>query len=223
MRITWFAHACFKVEGGGLTVITDPYTPAEAGLEPITDRADVVLMSSALDSAHSNWAMIDGNPRVINALDAVPSPITLAPDVDVSAIATMEGYGRPDQPKANAMYRLTLDGVSICHMGDVGNRLTSDQLASLVGHVDVLLALTGAHLTIQFPDLIEAIDAIGPKMIIPMHYKTPKILFDLATLDEFLACCPKEPVVRVGNSSVEITPADLPDRRSIVVLTPLLG
>ena len=78
----------------------------------------------------------------------------------------MEGSDRPDDPKANALYRFELDGIAVCHMGDVGNPLTEAQLAPLRGRVDVLLALAGGGLTIALPDLDEAIAEIGPRVVI---------------------------------------------------------
>ena len=38
MRITWYGHACFRLDAGGLAIVTDPYTPDDAGLEPSTSR-----------------------------------------------------------------------------------------------------------------------------------------------------------------------------------------
>ena len=56
--------ACFRLEVNGVSLITDPYTPERAGLDPVTDSSDFVVMSSALDNAHSRWQMIPGEPRV---------------------------------------------------------------------------------------------------------------------------------------------------------------
>jgi L-ascorbate metabolism protein UlaG (beta-lactamase superfamily) len=223
MRITWYGHACFRLEGSGLSIVTDPYTPATAGLPPVSEPADVVLMSSALDDAHSNWRMVPGSPRVVNALDAVDAPIRLDGSVEVRAVAAMEGYDRPDDPKANALYALTLDGVTVCHMGDVGNPLTEEQLAPLRGRVDVLLALAGAKRTIALADLDEAIEEIGPRTVIPMHYKTPRVRYELGPLEDFLARHANEPVEWRTESWLELTPQTLPEQRTIVVLTPVLG
>jgi L-ascorbate metabolism protein UlaG (beta-lactamase superfamily) len=126
----------------------------------------------------------------------------------------MEGFDRSDDPKANALYTLTLDRLTVCHMGDVGNPLTERQLASLRGRVDVLLALAGATLTIALPDLDRAIEEIGPRLVIPMHYRTPRIRYDLGPLENFLARGPGDPVLRSGESTVEITPETLPQRRT---------
>lgn len=223
MRLTWYGHACFRLEGSGLSVVCDPYTPESAGLAPPPEPADWVVMSSALDEAHSCWQAVPGSPRVLNALDAVCEPVELADGVDVAAVPAMEGEERPDDPKANALYLLTLDGVRICHMGDVGRPLTEDQLAALRGRVDVLLALAGAGQTIPLPDLDRALDAIGPRLVIPMHYRTPRIHYSLGPLEDFLARHEGEPVVRQGGPSLDLSPATIPARRTFAVLEPLLG
>jgi L-ascorbate metabolism protein UlaG (beta-lactamase superfamily) len=222
VRITWYGHACFRLEGSGLSIVTDPYTPENAGLPPVTEPADVVVMSSALDAAHSGWEMVPGSPRVVNALDAVPAPVPLAHGIDVRGVAASEGSDRPDDPKANALYTFELDGISVCHMGDVGTPLSEEQLAPLRGRAEVLLALAGGGLTIALPDLDRAIDELDPRVVIPMHFRIPGITYRLGPVDDFLARR-SEPVERPGTSTIDVTPETLPERRTIVVLEPLLA
>jgi L-ascorbate metabolism protein UlaG (beta-lactamase superfamily) len=223
VRLTWYGHACFRLEGSGLTIVCDPYTPETSGLAAPREPADWVVMSSALDDAHSCWQAVQGSPRVLNALDAVRRPVTLGAGVDVTAIAAMEGEDRPDEPKANAMYLLTLDGVAVCHMGDVGRALTEEQLAALRGRVDVLLALAGARETIPLADLDRALAEIGPKLVVPMHYQTPRVHYTLGPLEDFLVRHDGERVVHHRAPTLELTPDSLPDERTVVVLEPLLG
>jgi L-ascorbate metabolism protein UlaG (beta-lactamase superfamily) len=223
MRLTWYGHACFRLEGSGVTIVCDPYTPENAGLAPPPEPADWVVMSSSLDEAHSCWQAVPGSPRILNALHAVEEPVTLADGVEVTAVPAMEGEDRPDDPKANALYLLTLDGVTVCHMGDAGRPLTEDQLDPLRGRVDVLLALAGATATIPLPDLDRALDEIGPRLVIPMHYKTPRVRYPLGPLEDFLARHGAEPVLREGTSSLDLSPRTLPAQRTIAVLEPLLG
>jgi L-ascorbate metabolism protein UlaG (beta-lactamase superfamily) len=221
MRLTWYGHACFRLEGSALSVVCDPYTPENAGLPPPPEPADWVVMSSALDEAHSCWRAVPGSPRVLNALDAVAEPVPLANGVEVTGIPAMEGEDRPDDPKANALYLLTLDGVRICHMGDVGRPLTEAQLEALRGKVDVLLALAGAEQTIPLPALDEALDEIAPRVVVPMHYRIPGLRYAAGTVEEFLDRHEGEPVVRPGAGSIELSPETLPQRRTFVVLEPL--
>ena len=70
-------------------------------------------------------------------------PSSVGAGIVVEAVAAMEGVDRPDDPKANALYRFELDGLAICHMGDVGRPLSDAQLEPLCGRVDVLFALAG--------------------------------------------------------------------------------
>jgi L-ascorbate metabolism protein UlaG (beta-lactamase superfamily) len=223
MLLSWYGHACFRLEGQGIAIVTDPYTPELAGLEPVPDAADVVLMSSALDDAHSNAAMIAGRPRVLNALDAVDRPVTVATGIVVEAVAAMEGVDRPDDPKANALYRFELDGVAVCHMGDVGRPLADEQLAPLRGRVDVLLALAGAGPTIALPDLDDAIAQIGPRIVIPMHHRTPSLRYkEVGPVEDFLARHSADAVVRHDGATLQIDAATLPDALTVHVLQPRL-
>ena len=222
MRLTWYGHACFRLEGAGISIVTDPYTPELAGLAAVPEPADVVVMSSALDEAHSNAAGVPGAPRVLNALDAVARPVAIAAGIELEAVAAMEGVDRPDDPKANALYRLELDGLAICHMGDVGRPLTAAQLDPLRGRVDVLLALAGAGLTIALADLDDAIAAIDPRVIVPMHFRTPSLRYSAGPVEDFLARRPHDAVVRHASSSLALDAASLPQRRTIHVLRPAL-
>jgi len=222
MRITWYGHACFRLEGSGIAIVTDPYTPDDAGLPPVPEPADVVVMSSALDSAHSCWQMVPGSPHVVNALDAAAAPVEIAGGVAVTGVPASEGEDRPDDPKANALYTFTLDEIAVCHMGDVGTPLSDAQLDPLRGRADVLLALAGGGQTIALPDLDRAIEELNPRLVIPMHFRTPRIRYRLGPVEDFLARRP-EPVDRRGTSTIDVNRETLPSARTIVVLEPLLG
>ncbi len=63
-----------------------------------------------------------------------------------------------------------------------------------------------------------ALDAIGPKIVIPMHFKTPKINLNIQPLDRFLAAVEGDEIARVGSSSIEVTRESLPARCTIFVL-----
>ena len=69
MVIQWQGHACFRVRGDGVRIVTDPYTPEVAGLSPIREAADIVIMSSDDDSFHSDAGDVPGSPLVLNALE----------------------------------------------------------------------------------------------------------------------------------------------------------
>jgi L-ascorbate metabolism protein UlaG (beta-lactamase superfamily) len=221
MKIKWYGHACFRVEGDGTSIITDPYTPEVAGLDPVEEPADIVIMSSATDSFHSCASMVPGDPKVLNALEIARMGSVEVNGVVFEALPTMESLEHKESPDENAIYRFELDGISVLHLGDLGNPLTGEQLARLRGRVDVLLALTGGPPTIELEDLERAIEEIGPSVVIPMHYQIPKLKLDILPLEAFTSRYPEDAVTWIGSAEVELSPSTLPPTLQIYLLEPV--
>ena len=223
MDISFYAHACFRLQGDGRVIVTDPYTPGPAGsgFAPIDEPADIVIMSSATDRFHSDPSHIRGDPAVVNALELPPEGATVR-GLFIRSFPAMENlqfdFGR--DPDANAMYLFAVEGIRFLHMGDIGNPLTVEQLDALRGKVDVLLALAGGHATIALDDLDTAIRAIEPRVVIPMHYYHPRGVLNILPVDAFTARYPAEHVIRAG-SPYRLIAADLPATLRIVVLEQL--
>jgi L-ascorbate metabolism protein UlaG (beta-lactamase superfamily) len=227
MKIKFYAHASFRLEGNGVAVVTDPYTPGPevSNFDPIQEAADLVIMSSATDRFHSDPSHVLGNPLVVNAVEVVSqigneaNQVTVK-GVPIRAFPSMESltweYGR--DPEDNAMYLFELEGIRFLHIGDIGNALTEKQLEALAGQVDVMFALTGGNATIALDDLDTAIQAIQPRVIIPMHYFHPKGRLKILPVTEFTKRYPADMVTLVGGSELELTPATLPATQHIYVL-----
>jgi L-ascorbate metabolism protein UlaG (beta-lactamase superfamily) len=213
VKIRFYAHASFRLEVDGFAVITDPYTPGpqNSGFDPIDEPANVVIMSSATDPFHSDPSHVRGDPTVVNALELPPEGAE-ARGLHVRTFPAMESmtfdFGR--DPDANAMYLFTLGDVRVLHMGDIGNPISREHLDALHGKVDLLFALAGAHATIALDDLDAAIHAIGPRVVIPMHYFSPRGVLDIEPVDTFLERHPADSVTWVNESELELTPESLP-------------
>jgi L-ascorbate metabolism protein UlaG (beta-lactamase superfamily) len=220
VKIKWYGHACFRIEGGGVSIVTDPYTPEVAGLDPVDEPADLVIMSSATDKFHSCSSMVPGDPRVLNALEIARTGPVEAGGVVFEALPTMESLAHKESPDENAIYRFELEGVRVLHLGDLGNPLTEEQLGLLRGNVDVLLALTGGPPTIELEDLARAIEEIEPRVVIPMHYRIPKLRLDILPLEAFISRYPEETIFRVESTEVEFSPDTLPRTLRVYVLEP---
>lgn len=215
MKITFYAHASFRFEADGITVITDPYQPGISGFNPIREPADLVIMSSRTDDFHSDPSHIEGAPEVVNALEIPPAGVVVK-GVPIRGFEAYESktfdyqteFGR--DPDANALYLFELDGIRVLHMGDIGNPVDPAHLKALAGQVDILLALTGEHATIALDDLDTAIAAIRPRIVIPMHYWHARGVLKIEKVDKFIARFPAEQVTRVGGTSWEVTRDTLP-------------
>jgi L-ascorbate metabolism protein UlaG (beta-lactamase superfamily) len=220
MKIKWYGHACFRIEGDSIAIVSDPYTPEVAGLNPVDEPADVVVMSSATDRFHSDASMVPGDPKILNALEIADTGPVEVNDVVFEALPTMESLTHKENPDENAIYRFELEGISILHLGDLGNPLTAEQLTLLRGRVDILLALTGGPPTIELKDLEWAIEEIGPRVVIPMHYQIPKLKLDILPLEAFTSRYPEDVVRRVGAPEVEFSFDTLPGTLRVYVLEP---
>lgn len=222
MKIKWYGHACFKLEGDGTSIVTDPYDPKVAGLDAVYEPADLVVVSSATDEYHSYARMVTGDPLYLNALEATGEESVEVGRVRFETFRAMESVEHKEDPDENAMYRFELGGVSVLHLGDLGNPPTEEQLAWLRGRVDVLLALTGGPPTLELDDLERAIEDIGPRVVIPMHYKIPKLTVDgdILPVRTFTSRYPVEQVVNVGTPEVEFMPGTLPEGLRVYVLEP---
>lgn len=225
MRITFYAHASFRLEADGLAVVTDPYTPGPkpgSGFNPINEPADLVIMSSSTDTFHSDPSHIQGEPVVVDALELPPEGTTVK-GVSIRPFPAMESlefdfqgeFGR--NPDANALYLFTLGGLRVLHLGDTGNPIPPEHLDALRGNVDIMLALAGAHATIAYDDLDAAIETIGPRVVIPMHYYHPRGWLQIEPVDSFLDRYPDSMITRLGATSFELTPDTLPGERHIFV------
>ena len=220
MKIKWYGHACFRIEGDGISIVTDPYTPDVAGLDSVDEPADIVVMSSATDRFHSDSSMVPGDPKIVNALEISGRGPVEVNGVTLEALPTMESPKYEESPDENAIYRFELEGLNVLHLGDLGNPLTGEQLALLRGRVDVLLALTGGPPTIELEDLERAIGEIRPLVVIPMHYQIPKLKLDILPQEAFTSRYPADVVTRVGATEIELSIDTLPRTLRVYVLEP---
>jgi L-ascorbate metabolism protein UlaG (beta-lactamase superfamily) len=216
MRITWYGHAAFLIETQGLRIILDPYrSPDSGGYEPIDEPADLVVVSHENDRYHSHLGQIVPPFQTVRALELPPEGKVVL-GIRFEAVHVFETPARLAEDEV-AIVHFKSEDMHVVFLGDLGHRLSETELAPIRG-ADIVLAAAGGPPTIDFPEIPELLDAIGPRLVMPMHYKTPKINLNIQPLERFLAVLPGDAIDRPGTSSIEISPTTLPARRTIVVL-----
>lgn len=178
MEITWLGHSCFRLKGTQSTVITDPYPP-DLGYSPLKQAARIVTVSHQ-HAGHSCIEGISGDPKVIRG----PGEYEIAGTL-IIGLSTFHDRESGHLKGKNTIYVITLDEISICHLGDLGHVLTSEHVEE-IGNVDVLLIPVGGISTINATAAAEVVRQLEPKIVIPMHYKTPVIARELEPVDRFL-------------------------------------
>lgn len=213
MKIKFLGHASFLITSEqGVSIITDPYKPGcfDGGIQygQITEPADIVTISHEHDD--HNETNIPGNPTFVRN----SSPQTIH-GVAVTGLDVYHDTCAGKERGSNIIYKMTIDGINVVHLGDLGHELDPDQVEKL-GKVDVLFVPIGGYFTIAASAVDKVISALKPKVVIPMHFKTEKCGFPIASLDDFT----KGKEVEQKNGEVEITKERLPETTAIFVLHP---
>ena len=214
MKIEYLGHASFRITASdGTTIVTDPYEPGygggSLGFGKIQAPADIVTISH--EHGDHNYAVgVPGNPTVVRG-----AGIHKVKGIEFNAVATFHDDQEGSKRGPNSVMCFEVDGVNVCHLGDLGHPL-SDLQGAAIGDVDVLLAPVGGSYTIDANVASQTVDALKPKVVLPMHYSNAKCKFPIAPVDNFLAGKPN--VKRDESSQIELSKDSLPSNTRIIVL-----
>jgi L-ascorbate metabolism protein UlaG (beta-lactamase superfamily) len=180
MQITWYGHSCFLLTAeSGYSILTDP-CDRETGYE-LQDLACSAVTISHEHHDHNCLTIVAGFPQVIRT----PGE-HLAGDIEVTGFSCYHDDAKGARRGENIVFRYQIDGLSVLHLGDLGHML-SEETARRIGDVDVLLAPIGGVYTIGAKVATQIADRLRAKVLIPMHYKTPALHFDIEGLEPLLA------------------------------------
>ncbi len=210
MKIKWLGHSCFKiVSANGIRVLTDPFDD-NVGYRLPSVEADIVTIShNHFD--HNFVDCVKGNFEVINKIGNFN-----VKDIPISGIKTYHDEEMGAKKGENIVYVFNIDNMRICHLGDLGHILTKEQV-NMIGKIDILLIPVGGVYTIDAEKAVETVRTLKPSVVIPMHYKTKALKFELESADKFLN--------KIGNFEkldskvIEIKKENLePDKTKVYVL-----
>lgn len=214
MKVKWYGMAAFLLASEeGVRVIADPYEAGSyegrIGYSEITDEADIVTVSH--DHGDHNFVSgVRGNPQVVKG-----PGVHRVKGIEFKGIAAYHDKTKGSERGPNTIFSFTMDGIKICHLGDLGHRL-DDQSVAEIGEPDLLLTPVGGRSQIDANEATELYQRLKAKVIIPMHYKTDKCGFQFDKVDEFTKN--KENVRRLLSCQMELKKSDLPSTSQIVVL-----
>ncbi|HNY11315.1 MAG TPA: MBL fold metallo-hydrolase, partial [Candidatus Wallbacteria bacterium] len=111
------------------------------------------------------------------------------------------------------------DNFRLAHMGDIGT-LLSDEEIKKIGRIDAIMIPVGGYYTVDAFDAWEIIRRLSPRIIIPMHYKTPRLdpKNPIDTVDKFIAG--RSNLTKLSGSTYEIDISSIPKEETIVLFSP---
>lgn len=215
MKIKYLGHSAFAITSNkGVKIINDPYATSP-GLTygEINEPADIVTVSHE-HFDHSNVAAVKGSPEVVSRAGR-----SVVKGIEFKGVASYHDDSGGRLRGGNIIFCFEVDGVAVCHLGDLGHRLDDKQLKE-IGRVDVLLIPVGGTYTIDAKAATEVCNQLKPRVVIPMHYKTEKGIPGISGVEGFLSG--KANVSRLASSQAEFKPGELPATSQIIVLKPAL-
>ncbi len=210
MKIRYLGHSCFSLtESTGTTIVTDPYGNVGFRLPPL--RADAVTISHS-HYDHNNVSGVLGNPVVFDKEGTYEIG-----GVEIEAIKSRHDSENGSRRGENLIFKFRMDGLDICHLGDLGEECSSSLIETLLP-VHVLLIPVGGKYTIDSEQAKEYVDRIMPSIVIPMHYKTKGLTLDIDKPDDFLDLFDDDEVEYVEDNEIELLRDDVTEERTKIIL-----
>lgn len=206
--ITWLGHACFRLRGREGIVLTDPPDPRSGNAIPKTE-AHLVTISHD-DPGHSSLRSVGGEPVVLSG----PGEYEVR-EILVTGIASWHDDEKGAKRGRNTVYTVRLDDLVVCHLGDLGHTLPSEDVER-IGDVDiVLIPIGGGETNLTASMAAEVIHQLEPKVVVPMSYDPDEKKKD-SPFERLLHELGVKELIPVPKLS--ITRSSLPDNVQVVAL-----
>lgn len=204
MEISYFGRSCFKVTGKKISILIDPFDPDKVKAKMPKQDADVLAITHDHPDHNYVAAMKESDYLLLDS----PGEFEVR-ESEITGIKSVHGA---DAPEPNTIFTFDVDGVKICHLGDLGTELSSSQLDKMDG-VDILMIPVGGIYTIDAKSAVKVVSQVEPKIVIPMHFKDAGN-DKLAPLEDFLHEMGTNPTPQ---EKLKLTAKELPEELEIVV------
>ena len=203
MKITWLGHASFLLETeSGIKIITDPYDNS-VGYDSINIEPDIVTVSH--QHFDHNYTKGFSKAKIISS----QGKINIG-EVEIEGLASFHDKEGGAARGKNTIFIISVEGLRIGHFGDTG---TLELDYSKLTNIDIALIPVGGTFTIDAEEATDLIKRINPKISVPMHFKTPKLQFDIDGVEKFIKGKEYE-----KKDILDINPQNINTLKSIVVL-----
>ena len=176
LTLTWIGHSCFKLDCGDYTIVFDPYEDGYVpGCPPVRESADLVLCSHD----HKDH----GASHLVKRIEGRENPF------QIQVIHTWHDDQKGALRGRNQIHILDDGTFRMAHMGDLGCKLTEEEMKQLRG-LDLMLIPVGGYYTIDAKQARALVEQVKPRIVVPMHYRGGSFGYDgLGTVKEYTDLC----------------------------------
>ncbi len=208
--ITFIGHATFEIESPeGVRIATDYNDNVRPELPPVI---------ATMNRAHSTHFSRVPDPRITHLLrgwnpeGGQARHDLIVEDVHVFNVPTNLRSGVGTDYGANSIFVFEVGDLCIAHLGHLHHVLEPEHLVAL-GRVDIVLAPVDGGYTLDTPGMIETLQRIGPRLVIPMHF------FSQARLAAFLDTASAHYEIAQSDApTIIVSRETLPARPTVLVL-----
>ncbi len=216
MDIYPLGHSSFRIKGKQVTVVTDPYDSSMLGFKyPKVESPDIITISHD----HADHNKKDNFDLSTVFVTSGPGEFEVK-GVTILGIPTFHDDKKGEERGKNIVFTMTIDDLAVCHLGDLGHKLDDEQVTR-IGQVEILFVPVGGFYTLNAEQAYETVTQLEPKIVIPMHYKTPKYnqetFGQVDTVDTFLKMMGVEDK-SAQQPKLSITRDKLPENTTVIVL-----
>ena len=186
MKISWYGQSLFHISSrtkkSQVSISINPFEK-EVGLKTPILKADILLSGDKenhnLKNIKNDYFLID-NPGEYEVkgvfIEGIPT-FNFKNEKEEESERSFDG---------NTIYTIEVDGIKVCHLGNIKQKELKEDQLERIGMVDILMVPVGGEDTLTAKEAIGIIGQIEPGIIIPMQYAVPKLKIKLDKVDDFL-------------------------------------
>ena len=158
MIITWYGEGCFKIQTGGLAILTDPF-PASTGLTPPRFKADLTIYTRT--------------PLPPGAPDEPGSRAIAGPGEYEASGVRVNGWALESRTdEIQSAYLVIAEDLTLACLGGA-SRAPSPELAERFGGADILFVPVGGAPHLDAAAAGRLVKQLAPKLVIPSFFRVP--------------------------------------------------
>jgi len=210
MEINWLGHSSISINSRDIILITDPFDNSDGEFFD-SPKADIVTVSND-DPKHSNVSGVKGTPKIISG----PGEYEIKHFYLTGIGSGVQSQDNSQNEAVNTIYSIKVEGLIICHIGNLKQKLTPAQFDQ-IGKPHVLLLPMPDQIPFNNSNLQELITSLQPRIIIPITTNDYISSEESGTTkDAFIS--------ELGGSEIQpqnrlnVTDTNLPPERKVILL-----
>ncbi|MBL8029680.1 MAG: MBL fold metallo-hydrolase [Candidatus Doudnabacteria bacterium] len=174
MQIQYFGLSSFKITTKEATIITDPFHK-DTGLVSPRGAADILMLAEKNNKAYSQDSGVSGEPF----------RVTDPGDYDIKG-ASISGFPLDQEGKFITVFLIEAEDMRILNLTHIKEWNMKESEIEDLGEIDILILPVGGNTVLSASQAAKVVNELEPKIVIPSHYKSKDLIFDLDPLEKFI-------------------------------------